>query len=52
MNTIRKDSYVYPGFELAGVETPAERAFTRTVCFFAHVGAWLYDTMAAPTSRR
>lgn len=52
MNSIRKDSYVYPGFELAGVANPGERFLTRLVCFVARVLAWCYDAMSAPTPRR
>lgn len=52
MRTIRKADFFYPGFELAGVETCADRVITRLFCLVARIGAGLYDTLSAPSAPR
>lgn len=36
--------YFYPGFEHAGIETPAERALTCTMCMGVLIGTAILDT--------
>jgi hypothetical protein len=52
MRRIRKADFFYPGFELAGVETCADRMLTRTFCLVARVGAAAFDALSAPNAPR